>query len=43
MPSTMFGYIFTRDGERSDNGSEFTAQAVRDWLKSIGVKTLYMG
>ena len=27
---------------RSDNGSEFTAQAVRDWLKSVGVKTLYI-
>ena len=23
---------------RSDNGSEFTAQAVRDWLKAVGVK-----
>ena len=27
---------------RSDNGSEFTAQAVRDWLKAVGVKTLYI-
>ena len=27
---------------RSDNGSEFTAQAVRDWLKSVGVRTLYI-
>ncbi len=27
---------------RSDNGSEFTAHAVRDWLKKIGVKTLYI-
>ena len=27
---------------RSDNGSKFTAQAVRDWLKSVGVKTLYI-
>jgi putative transposase len=27
---------------RSDNGSEFTAQAVRDWLKKLGVKTLYI-
>ena len=26
---------------RSDNGSEFTAQAVRDWLKAVGVRTLY--
>ena len=27
---------------RSDNGSEFTAEAVRDWLKAVGVKTLYI-
>lgn len=27
---------------RSDNGAEFTAQAVRDWLGRIGVKTLYI-
>jgi len=27
---------------RSDNGSEFTAQAVRDWLKRVGAKTLYI-
>jgi putative transposase len=27
---------------RSDNGGEFTAQAVREWLARIGVKTLYI-
>jgi len=27
---------------RSDNGSEFTATAVRDWLGRVGVKTLYI-
>ena len=27
---------------RSDNGSEFTAQAVRDWLQAVGVRTLYI-
>ena len=27
---------------RSDNGSEFTAQAVRDWLAKVGVKTLFI-
>jgi len=27
---------------RSDNGPEFTATAVRDWLKSLGVKTLFI-
>lgn len=27
---------------RSDNGSEFTATAVKDWLTSAGIKTLYI-
>ena len=27
---------------RSDNGSEFTAHAVRDWLKRVGAKSLYI-
>ena len=27
---------------RSDNGSEFTAKIVREWLGNIGVKTLYI-
>jgi len=27
---------------RSDNGSEFTATAVREWLERVGVKTLYI-
>ena len=27
---------------RSNNGSEFTAQTVRKWLDSLGVKTLYI-
>jgi putative transposase len=38
--------LFTQHGPpdhiRSDNGSEFTAHAVRDWLSRIGVKTLYI-
>jgi transposase InsO family protein len=38
--------LFVRHGPpdhiRSDNGSEFTAKAVRQWLKRIGVKTLYI-
>ena len=37
---------FTRHGPpdhiRSDNGAEFTASAVREWLSRIGVKTLYI-
>ena len=32
----------TPDYIRSDNGSEFTANAVRSWLKDIGVTTLYI-
>ena len=27
---------------RSDNGGEFTAKAVRDWLSHVGVKTLFI-
>jgi transposase InsO family protein len=27
---------------RSDNGSEFTARAVRKWLNRMGVKTLFI-
>ena len=30
------------DHIRSDNGPEFTADVVRDWLKRLGVKTLYI-
>lgn len=32
----------TPDYIRSDNGSEFTAKTIRDWLGRIGVKTLYI-
>jgi transposase InsO family protein len=38
--------LFARHGPpahiRSDNGAEFTATAVRDWLGRIGVTTLYI-
>ena len=27
---------------RSDNGSEFTAKVVREWLSRLGVRTLYI-
>ena len=27
---------------RSDNGPEFTAQAIRDWLANVGARTLYI-
>ena len=30
------------DHIRSDNGAEFTATAVREWLPRVGVKTLYI-
>jgi len=37
-------YLFVRKGVpddiRSDNGSEFTAKRVRDWLERVGAKTL---
>lgn len=32
----------TPDFIRSDNGSEFAAHAVRDWLGKVGVKTLFI-
>ncbi|WP_205944931.1 integrase core domain-containing protein [Pelagibius litoralis] len=42
----LLALLFVRHGPpdhiRSDNGSEFTAKAVRDWLSRIGVKTLYI-
>lgn len=38
--------LFVRRGVpeylRSDNGSEFTAEALRDWLKRLGVGTLFI-
>ena len=38
--------LFVRRGVpkyiRSDNGSEFTAKAVREWLEKVGVKTLFI-
>ena len=38
--------LFVRRGVpghiRSDNGPEFTAKAVREWLGRVGVKTLYI-
>ena len=30
------------DYMRSDNGAEFTAQTVRQWLDNLGVKTPYI-
>ena len=40
--STLFITEGVPDYIRSDNGSEFTAKALREWLQSIGVKTAYI-
>jgi transposase InsO family protein len=32
----------TPEFSRSDNGAEFTAKAVREWLARVNVKTLYI-
>ena len=38
----LFVYRGVPDHIRSDNGPEFTAHVVRDWLAKVGVKTLYI-
>jgi len=41
----LFGLMITRgipEHIRSDNGPEFTATVVREWLSNIGVKTLFI-
>jgi len=42
----LLAYLFAVHGEpefiRSDNGPEFIAKAVRDWLQRSGVRTLYI-
>jgi len=40
--STLFITEGVPDYIRSDNGSEFSAQCLRDWIKSVGVKTAYI-
>ncbi len=40
--STLFIIEGTPDYIRSDNGSEFTAKALREWIESVGVKTAYI-
>jgi len=40
--STLFITEGTPDYIRSDNGSEFTAKALRQWIESVGVKTAYI-
>ena len=41
----LFGLFIERgvpEYIRTDNGSEFTVIAVREWLSNVGVKTLYI-
>ena len=40
--AALFMYRGIPEHIRSDNGPEFTAKAVRDWLSRIGVKTLFI-
>ena len=40
--STLFLAEGTPGYIRSDNGSEFTAKATREWIESVGVKTAYI-
>ena len=40
--SDLFIQRGTPDYIRSDNGPEFTAHRVRDWLENVGVKTLFI-
>lgn len=38
----LFVFRGVPDFIRSDNGPEFTAKVVREWLEKVGVKTLYI-
>jgi transposase InsO family protein len=38
----LFALRGTPEYLRSDNGTEFCAQAVREWLGRVGVKTLFI-
>lgn len=40
--SELFIIFGAPDFIRSDNGPEFTAEIVRDWLRRLGVKTLFI-
>ena len=42
MPDGSFFRAWSTGAHTSDNGPEFTAKAVRDWLARIGVKTLFI-
>ena len=38
----LFGFRGILQHIRSDNGPEFTAKEIRNWLNQIGVKTLFI-
>jgi len=38
----LFVFRGIQEHIRSDNGPEFTARAIRDWLNRLGVKTLFI-
>ena len=40
--SDLFVHKGVREHIRSDDGSEFTAKSVREWLGRVGVKTLFI-
>jgi putative transposase len=40
--SDLFVHRGVPDYIRSDNGPEFTAKSVREWLSKVGVKTLFI-
>ena len=40
--SDLFVHRGVPEHIRSDNGSEFTAKCVREWLGRVGVKTLFI-
>ena len=46
MSQRVLGRLFVHRGIpryiRSDNGPEFTAKAVREWLERVGVQTLFI-
>ena len=46
MSSTCWSISWSKTGPpdhiRSDNGSEFVATAVRDWIAEVGVGTVYI-
>ncbi|HEU0149969.1 MAG TPA: IS3 family transposase [Bradyrhizobium sp.] len=42
VPSDLFSLRGVPDHIRSDNGPEFIAKAVRDWIEAVGAQTVYI-